>query len=125
MEIKWDETEIIYVCYVQVENTRSRVEIAFKGGKFKHVNYPFAGKYTRDMWRALALIEQTIAEIEENIKLSPDTDAIEAHSTYMRKLLTCVAVSEVVLNGTKQPYLVVNINRDLWQQIRQFVGEGK
>ena len=39
------------------------------------------------------------------------------------EMLSDVAESEVVLNGTKQPHLVIKIDRFLWERIKQIARE--
>lgn len=41
------------------------VTIIFLNGKFDHCAFDFHGKYTRENWRVLAVINDKIAELEE------------------------------------------------------------
>ncbi len=65
VEIKITGIMTVFTYSLIIGDKQCQVEIAFEDGKFAFVSYPFSGKYTREQWKALALIEQTVAKLEQ------------------------------------------------------------
>jgi hypothetical protein len=104
----------IYAYEVEVDGNPCLVDIIFQDGKFIRANCPFTGKYTRDMWRALALIERQVEKIEragamgyggrepgkqwgENLVQSFDKMVDKAELSHAKNMLREVAKGETIV----------------------------
>ncbi len=134
MELEKNAVETVYHYSLAIGSHQYPVTISFYNGKFNGVRYPFSGQYTREQWRALALIEQAIAEAEEvwapkqGFKIDPDMSFMslaEEDNAKMRDMIWEIANSGVELEDERVPYLTIQIDKDLWKQILTTAVRGK
>ncbi len=140
MELKKSAIETVCHYSLFIGSKQHPVTISFYDGKFNGARYPFSGQYTREEWRALALIEEEIAYLERMYATeagdggqyhpcfternfdkiptaNPDMTTAEEDNIRMRDILWEIANSGVELDDERISYLRVQIDKELWKQI--------